>query len=442
MGFREISVQDLKVGMYIQLNVSWWKHPFATNSFRIKSAKDIQILRQHGLNSLRYDPGKSHVVEAGSGDTAATATGPSAMPPAGPAVRSAGEEAETLPGEEVDPYIEALRLEKERQTARLKEQWENLSQWGEAYRNTSVQVGQIMKTLEFSVGSGLDAARRLVESLVNTLMRDLDTMVHLVGIKEFDTSSYFHPLNVCILSLVLGRSFGLSRIELFELGLAALLHDIGMFKIPKKIWMNTAPLSPAEKRFLEQHPRYGVSMLTGAEGISARGLDGILHHHEKSNGTGYPQRLQGDQISRFGSIIAIVNSYDGLCNRATFGRLLNPHECLSVMFSRFRPEFSGQLLTAFIKVLGVYPPGTLVELSTGEIGMVMSTNHRNGSQPMVMLYDPATPRQEPMILDLAGASEVEIARSLHASEVSPSVLAYLQPEKMFGFFLGSINSPV
>ena len=438
MGFREISVQDLKVGMYVQLNVSWWKHPFATNSFRIKSVNDIQILRQHGLTSLRYDPEKSRA-EAVPADPV---PGASSSAPAGSGARAGVDDSQTVQGEDTDPYLEALRLEKERQSARLKEQWKNLSQWSEAYKNTSAQVGQIMKTLEFSVGSGLDAARQLVESLVNTLMRDLDTMVHLVGIKEFDSSSYFHPLNVCILSLILGKSFGLSRIELFELGLAALLHDIGKYKIPKKIWLNAAPLSPAEKRFLEQHPKYGVAMLTGAEGVSARGLDGILHHHEKNNGTGYPQRLPGDQISRFGSIIAIVNSYDGLCNRAALGRPLNPHESLSVMFSRFRPEFSGQLLAAFIKVLGVYPPGTLVELSTGEIGMVMSTNHKNGSQPMVMLYDPATPRHEPMILDLAGASEAEIVRSLHASEVSPSALVYLQPEKMFGFFLGSLNSPV
>jgi hypothetical protein len=177
-------------------------------------------------------------------------------------------------------------------------------------------------------------------------------------------------------------------------------------------------------------------MLAESEKVPKRMLESIYQHHEKCNGQGYPQRLTGDAITYFAKIIAVVDSYDNLTNQSSQGDSFTPHEALSLMYTRLQSELSGDIIIALIKNLGVYPPGTLVELSDGKVGMAIRAEQDNTMRPTLMLYDEKIPREEALIIHLTEEKELNIVRSLRPSDVTPEVMAYLQPGRITGFFVG------
>jgi putative nucleotidyltransferase with HDIG domain len=297
-------------------------------------------------------------------------------------------------------------------------------------------VSSIIKTFEADKESGIASAQGVVEKVVDDLLQDSEIIVHLINLKEEDSLTYFHSMNVSILSLMLGKDLELSKTDLRELGMAALFHDIGKQKIPKQVWMKKPPFTKSEREFLELHPKYGVQMLAESESVPQKVRDAIYQHHEKCNGQGYPQRLTGVSITYFAKIIAVVDSYDNLTNQSTQGDSFTPHEALSFMYTRLQSELSGDIIIALIKNLGVYPPGTLVELSNGKLGMVIRTERDKSMRPTLILYDETSPREEAPIIHLPEEEELNIVRSLRPSDVTPEVMAYLRPGRMTGFFVG------
>jgi len=424
MSLVEIPLQEVRIGMFIQLDLRWWKHPFLRNSFMIRSGKEIEQIKKSGLKAIKYDPEKSLAEGAVSEDVASAEKTP-APAPASASVQDVG------------PATEATTDQKKRRIEFLHERRKSLVRREEEYRDACSQVSSIINTFEADKASGIASARGLLENVLDNLLQDSETIVHLMSLKDEDSISYFHSLNVCILSLLLGKDLEVPKADLSELGMAGLFHDIGKQKIPKQVWMKKPPLTKAEKEFLELHPKYGIQMLAGSEHVSPRVLEAIYQHHEKCNGQGYPQRLTADSITYFAKIIGVVDSYDNLTNQSPEGGPFTPHEALSFMYTRLQSQLAGDIIIALIKNLGVYPPGTLVELSDGNLGMVIRADRDKSMHPTLILYDKTIPREEAAIIHLAEEEGLNIVRSLLPSEVTAEVRAYLQPGRMVGFFVGS-----
>lgn len=421
MGFAKISISEVKLGMYIRLPLNWLKHPFMRNSFSLNSYTDLKLLQELGISAVEYDPERSAPEDGGRAISSQASSPP-------------GKE-----GEQQDLGHEAIIARKKMRDQFLKQRRKKIVKLEEDYGQAFSSVAHIMKAIATEIEEGLKSARQFMDRVVDSLLQDEETMVHLLNLKEKDDIAYFHSLNVCILSLILGKKLGLSKPELDELGMGSLFHDIGKQKIPKKILLKNSPLTRAEREYLQLHPRYGVELLAGAQ-ISPRVLEIVSQHHEKGNGKGYPRNLTEYQISYSAKIVAVANVYDNLSNHTAEGRSLTPHETLSYMYTQLSRELSPEIISAFIKSLGVYPPGTLVELSDGSMGMVITTDKAKSLRPTIVLYDETVPREEPLIINLA-EEDLNIVRSLRPAEVDPAVLAYLQPGRMIGFFVGSFNSP-
>lgn len=247
-----------------------------------------------------------------------------------------------------------------------------------------------------------------------------------------------HCLNVCYLCLIMGSAMGFSRMQLYDLGAAAILHDIGKTKIPREIMLKHPPYTPAEKQLLELHPLNGVKILSEVKSITKSVLDAIYQHHEKCDGTGYPRKRTVLDISLMARIIAVADTYDNICNRYYLKRLLTPHECLSYMYTRLRDALSMDIISTLVKTIGVYPPGCFLELSDGNIAIVIATNKDKSTRPTIIVYNEDVPREKPIIISLSDVESLTIVRSILPAAVPEKILAYLQQGENSGLYLASL----
>jgi HD-GYP domain-containing protein (c-di-GMP phosphodiesterase class II) len=415
MGLQEIKPDKLQVGMYVVLRLSWFKHPFWRKEFRIDSEKEIEIIQGLGLKWVSYDPELSDI-----------------QPPQTITRRAA----QTVPAPSApSAYDEVLAATRQKSILFLKEKQDKLKQCNREYHNSLGQVASITKEVSIGGEAGVDKAKELVEEVVATLKGNAESMVHLINIKEMDKVAYFHALNVCILSLILGRDLGLDEEELARIGLGALFHDIGKLKISKKVLLKKPPLSRSEWQYICMHPAYGYQMLENIPNFPEPALEIVFQHHERLTGKGYPQGLRGDKIHPYAQITAVADLYDNLCNPPHGDRVLTPHEAVSALYNCYREQLSSDILDAFIRAVGVYPPGTLVELSDGRLGMVIGVDKQKPLKPTVLLCSDDPNLDGPLVEDMAEDDQYHIQRTMHPRDLSPKEMEYLRPERMVGFFI-------
>jgi len=234
---------------------------------------------------------------------------------------------------------------------------------------------------------------------------------------------------VGILTAGLSKALMMDKDEIFEYTLGSMLHDIGKSKIPEEILKKEGGLSPKEYNVLKKHVQYGIELLSGMEDVSAHTLSVVAEHHERLNGTGYPNRLTGDQISLGGKLGAIIDVYDALTSDRIYHTALNPVQALKEIYTQRQILFDEGLLEQFIKFMGIYPPGTLVRLESGFLAIVIESGRENILQPVVRLvYDlnksmPIVPRN----LDLSkGVGELHrIIETVNPATYNIKVTDYL-----------------
>ena len=244
---------------------------------------------------------------------------------------------------------------------------------------------------------------------------------------------YFHSLNVTMLSLMMARDIGVPPESAQLLGLGALFHDIGCREIPDKILMKTEPLTQAERNYYELHCQYGWDIGRALK-LPPAALTIIHEHHELADGSGYPRKLKGEQIDPLARIVAIANHYDELCNPVNVLNALTPHEALATMFAKLRGKFDAKLLQTFVRCLGVYPPGTVVQLSNDAIGMVITVNTAKPMKPMVLVYDHEIPKEEAILVNLDGEDGVNIAKAIRPAQLPREICNYLSPRRQVSYY--------
>ena len=409
-----IGLDQLQIGVYIHLDLGWLDHPFPFPSFKIKSADQIAKIRRLGLERLRYEPGKSDVQPL-------PVDSPPPVLAANPAVAGG-----------VDDYVAFMESKRARQEA-LKQQRDALESAEKKYQNVASAVKSISTNLFSRPEECVKAAGLLVDQMVQSVMIDRDIAMHLMGSKRMGEEMYFHSLNVSVLAMMLAKELKYTREAITQLGMAGLFHDIGKVNIPDKILLKVDPLTKAEKDFYEQHCAYGYD-IGKKMNLAPAVLNVITQHHEHADGTGYPRGLRGEQISALAKVICIVNVYDNLCNHLVPSRSLTPHEALSLMYSKLRAQFDPAALSQFIRVMGVYPPGTVVSLNNDMLGIVTTINVGKPLKPCVMVYDAKVPVEQAPIIDLDVEAELNITKSLRPAQLPREVYEYLSPRKNISYF--------
>lgn len=402
---------QLEIGMYIHLDLGWLDHPFSLPSFKIKSEDQIDIIKKLGLDKVRYDPRQSD-----------------AQPRATPATEKTRLQEEKLE-QEYQAFLEAKR----QRVMNLNRQREALESCEKKFQNAATAVKSFTTNLFAKPEESVQAATELVEHLAKSIMVDREIAMHLMGSKKLGEEMYFHSLNVSVLAMMLGKELKLSEENINYLGMGGLFHDIGKMDLPDKLLLKTDALTRPEKELYEQHCAYGVR-LGQKINLSTPVLLMCAQHHEHVDGTGYPKRLPGEKIHPLARVLAIVNTYDNLCNNLMPSKSLTPHEALSLMYASRRSQFDGPALNQFIRVMGVYPPGTVVALNNDMLGIVVSINVGKPLKPCVMIYDPRVEAEKAPIVDLDQETELNISKSLRPAQLPREVHDYLSPRRNISYF--------
>lgn len=406
-----IDVSELRIGLYVYLDLRWFEHPFALSHFKIKTEEQIRTIRGLGLKQVRYSPDLSD--RESPDETAA------------PAEQSARDE--------VSPVIAKALAAKKAMIERIRVQRASAARIENAFIVTASTIREVEKNILTKPAETVKSATLLVNQISESILSAPELAIHVMGDMAGGEELYFHSLNVTMLSLMLARDLGVPQEAVTALGMGALFHDIGRAEIPSRILLKVEPLTQAELHLYEQHCDYGVT-LGKRLGFSPPVLAVIHQHHEMFDGSGYPQRLKGESINLLARIVGLANYYDELCNPVNIANALMPHEALSLMFAKLRGKFDPRLLQLLIRRLGVYPPGTVVQLSNGAMAMVATVNTGQPMKPILVVYDESVPRDEAILIDLSLESDLNIAKAIKPALVPRHVYNYLSPRKRVSYY--------
>ncbi|MDK2799728.1 MAG: hypothetical protein PWQ70_1347 [Clostridiales bacterium] len=255
----------------------------------------------------------------------------------------------------------------------------------ETRRQAKILIKNIMeqckKTSQFDYGQ----VNSMVNQIIDDLLENKDILVNLSDIRTVDNYTFAHSVNVCVLSLITGMKLGLNQLKLRDLGIGALLHDIGKILIPEEILKKPSQLTDDEFEEIKKHTILGYEMLKNTPNISASSAYIALGHHERYDGTGYPLQKKGENIHLFARIVAIADVYDALTSDRVYRKKLKIHEVIEYIVTLGRQQFDTTVMQCFIKNIAIYPVGTGVVLSTGEKGIIVDVNRDLPTRPVVRI---------------------------------------------------------
>jgi putative nucleotidyltransferase with HDIG domain len=421
MSMAELSIPEYRVpvdrlcpGVYIRLeHLAWFEHPFLFNSFKIKDEQQIEVLKRLDLGEVVCVPEKSDRAPLEPEEAAGIAPAPA-------------------PSEQ---SVEDLWRVKRERARLLAEKKRRIAECEARYASAVQDVTELMRLVLAGKPQAVPQAIRLIEGLTPSFLADRESTLHLMTLQGQAERLYFHALNVAVLSLMVGHEVGLTERELLYLGAGALFHDVGKVQIEKRILKKPGALTRAEQAMIQRHPELGRDMVAPIREFPRPALEVIVQHHERMDGTGYPRGLAGEAIDRLARITAIADAYDNHCNRPDPADSYTPYQALSHMFSREQSRFDRELLSLFIRCLGVYPPGTVIQLSNGAIGMVVSVNPQYQLYPSVVVYDPEIPKKEALVIDLSEERELTIDKSIRPAQLPRDIYDYLNPRTRISYFV-------
>ncbi len=374
---KRIAVSELCLGMYIhEFCGSWMDHPFWKGRFLLDSERDLLRIHASEVSEVWIDVGKG--LDLAPGQASKTV-------------------------EEVEAETEArlLAAETKAPPARVSLEQE-LARAQKLCARSKAAVVEMFSDVRMGHAVELEHAAELVEEISDSVLRHPNALISLARLKTSDEYTYMHSVAVCALMIALARQFGLSEEQVREAGMAGLLHDIGKMAIPDAILNKPGKLTDAEFGTMRRHPEAGSKMLRDIQQVSALVLDVCLHHHEKFDGTGYPHRLAGEQISLFARMGAVCDVYDAITSDRPYKRGWDPAESIRKM-AEWKGHFDEKVFQAFVKSVGIYPVGALVRLESGRLGVVMEQHEKSLLTPRIKVFFSARSKVPipPEIIDLA-----------------------------------------
>ena len=397
----QVSVGDLRIGMYIgALDRPWLESPFLIQGFPIRSVTDIEQLQSlcryvwvdrdksapnslAGLTPRRAEPVTTTEIKQTKGGWKRTVSG----------------------------LFGGLTSRRSRELAHQVEK--SLGRSERIFTETRTLARRIIEDVRIGGAIDTKTARQAVTDCVDHVLKNSDALVMFSNIKNKDNYTSEHSVNVSILSIILGRSAGLQRAHLEEVGLAGLLHDVGKVLTPDEILNKPERLTDEEFLIMRMHPSQGRDILDTAEGLNRPILDVAHQHHERLNGTGYPRGLRVNDLGLYTRIVAIADTYDAITSDRVYGKGRPNLEAYQILRAASGSHYDETLVAKFLDTIGVYPPGTAVQLRNGQFGIVVRRNPAYPLRPLVLLVKDSKQRPiEPRYIDTA-----ESKPAFHVSRV-------------------------
>lgn len=409
----ELDLSDIRVGHYVILELGWMAHPFPRGSFLLTTERELDTLRSLKVKRVRIDPSRCVFPEAEAPLASPVAAGVAAQAPA-----ASGTPAQPQQPPGALPLMDTHRAAQERAER----------QFQEGARCFKLVMGLVERSPEAAGAQ----SQQFVSGQLAELTSQGESTIRLLDQAQGDRHAQ-HAVNCMVLCLLLGKAMGMSATELDALGLAAFLHDVGKLKLPTQVRNLEEGLTPAQRKAYESHVALGVEIGRSMKLPNAV-LQAMAQHHEAVDGTGFPTACKGDKLARSSQVLALVNRYDDLCNPWNPARTLTPHEAVSRLFASGRARFDAQVLQAFIRMMGVYPPGSMVQLSDGRYAQVQTVNASRPLKPTLLVHEPGRGEPACAMVDLAQVPHVSVQRSLRADQLPRAVLEVLTPRARYCYF--------
>ncbi|ELA7891918.1 HD-GYP domain-containing protein [Vibrio parahaemolyticus] len=411
----KLTVDRLQPGLHIRLPLKWNDHPFLLNSFKIKDQEQIEMIRHLGVKFVYFNPEQSD---------------------AEPLPVNQIQTDCTTSNESLDLETQKLWQEKQKRIEKLSAYRRRVIQCEKEFERSLARMRSVMTKIRNRPTAAVDEAQLLIEDIVEKLMCDDNVTLHLMNGKNEFEDIYFHSLNVAVIAMMIGRAKGYSAKQLKELSFAALFHDMGKIKIPTAILRKQVPLTEPETNYLKLHTKYGLDLANQIEGFPEPAKTVIAQHHELRDGSGYPEGLKGNEIDELAQIVIVANAFDNLCHTPIASEQKIPYTALSHLYKNCKHLYKEENLNILIKFMGVFPPGTVVQLSNNMVGLVISVNASNLLFPNVLVYDPSVPRTQAPIIELA-SKDLRIVNAIHPSKLPDKIKEYLNPRSRISYFFDS-----
>ncbi len=357
---KKIESSQLRIGMYIHdLDCGWMEHPFVRNRFLVSSADEIAKIRQAGIRIVTIDCAR------------------------GMDVAHAPTVAEAQAATEAEVVAIAARPAAPAARASLTEE---LQRAGNIRRQAVGLVRTVMQDARLGKAVEMDKVSPVVESITESILRNPGALMGLLRIKTKDDYTFLHSVSVCTLLVAFCRSRGMDDASTYQAGIGGLLHDTGKALVPDHILNKEGRLTDEEFDIVRKHPRDGYDILRKSPEIGPIPLDITLHHHERRDGSGYPDRLGEGAASELAQMAAIVDVYDAITSDRCYHMGMSAAEALRKMYEWSKFHFNPALVQEFMRCVGIYPVGTLVMLESGRLGVVVEPHEKNLLTPKVNVF--------------------------------------------------------
>ncbi len=384
---KRVGVQQLQLGMHLrEFCGSWMDHPFWRTGFVLKDAKDIELILASKIKEVWIDCDLGADVPAGEPVVS---------------VAEVAKASDSAPG----PH-ERVQVVRQNAPVPAAQEVERAARICLAAKAAVVSMFE-----EVRMGKAVDVggAQQLVEEISDSVARNPGAIISLARLKTADDYTYMHSVAVCAMMVALAKQFGMDETETRSCGLAGLLHDLGKVAMPIEVLNKPGKLTEAEFVVIKSHPTEGYKMLSASSGVEPISLDVVLHHHEKMDGTGYPECMIGNQISLHSKMGAVCDVYDAITSNRPYKAGWDPAESLRKMAEWANGHFDPMVFQAFVKSIGIYPVGSLVRLTSGRIGVVTEQSAKSLTTPLIKVFfsTKSNMRIVPVMVDLSHPSTIE-----------------------------------
>jgi putative nucleotidyltransferase with HDIG domain len=403
----KVYTTDLEVGMYVSaLDRPWLETPFVIQGFKVDSQSDIERLRQY-CAYVFIDVSQSE----------------SSAQPKQIKLR----ERARKPTEQIFPGREIKR-------------YDDKSQWQQEYPQAVAAVKVLADGIDdmfetVNDGGSLDVVKvkKAVEPMIDSITRNPDACIWLARMKQQDQYTYQHSVGTSIWAVALGRQLGLPKTDLRTLAIGGVLCDVGKLRVDQALLQAQRRLTEEEFDQVRSHVNFGIEMINASGLMNTDVINMVAHHHERHNGTGYPEGLAGEKIPVFARIAAIVDCYDAITSHRSYARAVTPSAAIKMLYDWRDVDFQAELVEEFIQAVGIYPAGTLIELSSGEVAVVVAEYRTRRLRPQVMVLLDA--EHQP----LAEVKMIDLLSQTHTEDGEPlDIVTSLEPEA-YGIDMAAIQ---
>lgn len=353
---KKVAVKDLSFGMYVfELDRPWTETPFPFQGFTLRNEQQLEILRKYCQYVLVDQERSDAVLQPLLGPASATQS------PAGP-----------LPGTRKVAHVERVSVNEELPTAR------------DARTHAETRISEVFETVK--AGGALDAAsiKSAVTRMSESILRNPDALMLFSALKA--RGGYFldRAMNCSIYLITFTRFLGMEQADIEKAGMVGMSLDVGMLQIPEAILQKPGPLTPEEIRIVRTHVDLGTKKMQES-GMASDIVGFAAQHHERADGSGYPKGLRGAEMSAVGASAGIIDTFGAMTTKRPYADAISPSNVLGIMHKWKDKVFNGWLIEEFIRCIGVFPVGSVVELNSGEVGVVISQNTIRRLQPRVLV---------------------------------------------------------